>query len=55
VKVEIRKVDAASVKEIEEAEAVILGCLTRACFECWRLEDLCFKFWGLKAETLKHV
>lgn len=28
VKVEIRKVDAASVKELEEAEAVILGCPT---------------------------
>jgi flavorubredoxin len=28
VKVDIRKVDAASVKEIEEAEAVILGCPT---------------------------
>jgi len=28
VKVEIRKVDAAYVKEIEEAEAVILGCPT---------------------------
>jgi NAD(P)H dehydrogenase (quinone) len=55
VKVEIRKINAVSLKEIEEAEAVILGCLTRACFECWRLEDLCFKFWGLKAETLKHV
>jgi len=28
VKVEIRKVDAVSVKELEEAEAVILGCPT---------------------------
>ncbi len=28
VKVEVRKVDAVSVKEIEEAEAVILGCPT---------------------------